>query len=278
MTTNPTSQQLQGLASALPIANQQTQKQLDAARQIQLQQTLGQTPTSGVSRINPIAQQIGVQATQQQAQQNLAAKQTAQNQQTQLGQMALQAKGTENQGNLAQQQSQASDEGFQLGQQLSRLDMRLKNELLDKQLEFRTSQAGQALLNESQLQDFAILKAKDDIELNKYQQLASEATQKKMYMLQVANDKLKQVLNQGYLREGQELTQAMKRDITAQQVALEQKIQRERNAAANRQSMWQVGGMIVGGAIGAVAGGPAGAMAGASVGGGLGSVAGSKLG
>jgi hypothetical protein len=266
-------EQLQGIAKAFPAANQKVQQQLDATRQIQLQQQVGQAPAQGISQVQPIAQQIGQQATQAQAGQQLQAQQAQANQQTQLGQLALQAQGAQNRQQLAGQQSLAQRDIHDISRDLAKVDFRLKNQLIDQQIDIKKNAAGRALLNESQLQDYAITKAKNDIELNKYAQMMEQASKKKLYMLQQANKLLLQAVQQGYLQEGQELTQAQQKELAYQQKALESKIQREQAAAANRQAMFGAIGTVVGATAGAFAGGPAGAAAGAQLGSAAGNIA-----
>lgn len=274
---NTTVQQIQGLANALPVANQQTQQQLDAARQIQMQQAIKAIPTSGVSQVQPAAQQLAVQGAQQQAAQQLQAQQTAQNQQTQLGQMALQAQGMENRQTLADKELANRKELAQSSQRLAQLDMKLKNEMLDKQNQFTVNQAGQTLLNEQQLIDFATLKAKNDVELNKYRQISEQASQRKIYLLQQANKVIQRELGQKFQTEQTALNNALQVELAKAQQALNDKIAKEQAEAANTQAKWQAGGTILGAAAGFAIGGPAGAAAGAAVGGGLGSVANQTL-
>lgn len=277
METNRT-RQLKNLAASFPTANQQTANQLEAARQIQLQGAIGQTPAQGgISQIAPVAQQVGVQQAAQAGAQQVQAAQQATNQATQLGQLALQEKGRELQGQEATRQLGAQRQAQQIDLSLAQLNAKLKNQLIDQQMQFKRDEAGRALLNEQQLVDYAVINSKNDIELAKYQQLAEQAWQKKLYMMQTAQKKIETVLNQGYLKEGQALDQAQKQQLAAAKNALEQKIKRDQARAQNKMAMWQTAGTIVGGAIGAF-GGPAGATAGATIGGAIGGAAGSQVG
>ncbi len=179
--TNRT-KQLKALANAFPVANQETANQLQAGRQLQLQQTIGQMQPQVASTIAP-AQQIGAQQAQaagaiqaQQAKDNAAA-------QTQVGQMGLQEQGRQFR-EAAQQREITTQRLIQQNMNsLAQLDEKLKNQLLDKQMSFDKDKAGQFIISTQQMEDYNMLHAKSVEEFNNKNQIMNQANQRKAQLL-----------------------------------------------------------------------------------------------
>lgn len=260
--------QLEKLALSLPMENQQFARQQQEARLAQLQQQMS-TLSPGTGGVRT-AQQLGAQQARQAGDIQLKAAQQTQAQTQVLGQEALAEQARAKRGRgfeltvaLNQQQRQAAN-------RLNRIDIQLKNNLLDQQLQFKQTQAGQALFNERQLADWAIAKAQSQEEYANYAQAATQMYQRELQILETANKKLEQILKQNYIKENKPLDREMRRQLTEQKAALELSIKKKENAAKNRISMWQVGGQILGAGVAMLStlGAPA-ALAAATIGGGI---------
>lgn len=265
--------QLNKLAASIPVANQQLANNMQAARTTQLQSAIGGMAPEQAGT-TALAQQIGAQQAQQVgAIQVQAAQKTAQQTQ-QVSQMALQEDKMQKSQELFTRQQALNQRNRALTNQLARLDNNLKDRLLDQQLEFKKDEFGRTIWNERQLADFAILQAKTQIDLDKFEQMIDQQSRRRLQIMQTVQAKLKQVLEQNYLREGQELDQATRTFIAEKLRESKLKEAREKSRRASRGAMIQ--GVFT--VAGAVAGsftplGPAtGAVIGAQVGSGLGQV------
>ena len=273
--------QLEQLAMSLPGQNQQIAQGQQQARQIQLQEQIKQAPgTAGPG----FAQQLGAQQAQQAGQIQLGAQKRGQQQAQLAGQMGLEQKAREQRDTGFQQQLAINANQRQTADRLSNLDQRLKSQLLDNQLTFQKDQAGQTFLNERQLMDYAATKARSAEEYANYVQQVNQISQRELQMLQTAERKINQALQQGYIKKGKTLDRELQKELIEKKRILQKQIQDKQNKAANRASMFQAGGVVLGAAAGALAGpavlgtaavalaGPAvvGAMVGAQLGSGLG--------
>lgn len=258
---------LDKLSASFPEANQRVAQGMQEARKTQLQETIKQArPSAGPAQ----AQQLGAQQAAKAGQIQLGAQQQNQQQQTQVGQLGLQQQareqrqtGFEGQIALTQNQRAAADK-------LASLDIDLKNKLLDQNLQFKRDQAGQTVMNQHQLADYALANAKSQEEWLEHQQTVSQAYEKEMILLKHSFDVLSQTLQQGHTKEGKKLDFESKKRIANARIAIEQEMTRKSNDAKNKAAMWRTGGKIIGGIGGGVAGfvsgGPAGAVAGAKMG------------
>ena len=182
------SKQLKAMVAAFPEANQETARQMEAARQLQLQQTIGQISPAAAST-RP-AQQLGAQ---QVAAQGAAQLQVAKDQQAQVekvGQLGLmeQGRGLRAEDTQRGLKSQRLFQDFQ--NELASFDENLKTDLLDKQLQFQKDEGGRTLLNQNQLLDFALLRSKNETEFKAYEQMMNQADKKHIAMLEAAHNRL----------------------------------------------------------------------------------------
>ena len=263
--------QLQKLAGALPGGNQQVQQGLDQARQVRLQQQIKQlTPSAGTAA----AQQLGAQQTAQAGAIQQQAAQAQATQGTQLGQLALQEQSRSGRQVAFGQQIELGQQEQVLANKLSQISRTYKTKLLDEQLTFNKDQAGNTLFKTRQAMDWALSKSKSQEEWNNYVQEAKKVDSRRMAMLAHVNKELSQVLEQGYLKEGKKLDQASRLKIAKYLSETRAELEKSKTSAANKSSMLQAGGTLVGAGIGAVLGGPVGASLGATLGGGLASLLG----
>lgn len=275
-TTNRASQ-LQALASQFPAANQKVAANLAAQNTNQLQQSIAGVGQGTSNTVMP-SQAIGTAATQAAGQASLQQQQQATNQGVQLGQLGLEARGTQLKGEAAQRQLASQSVYNDYAQKLNNLDQSVKNKLLDSQLQFKTDQAGRTLLNERQMMDYAVAKSKSDQDFARYQQTAQEAWAKKLYALNVAQAKIQQALQQEYTKDKQAQDQDLIKRLTAAQVDAQKNLARQQANARNKMAAWQAGGTVLGAGLGAGIGSVlpgVGTALGASVGGSLGGALGS---
>lgn len=269
---------LQNLQKQLPVASQKIASGIQAARDIQLQQAVAKAPTGAA--IAPAAQQTAAAATAQTgAQQVDAAKQMIQ-QAGQLGQLQL----GEQQMGAKQQVFQAQQAGRQQemtnAERLGRLDLSAKQELYDKEIQFKKDEAGRALFNERQLADYAIRNARSDEEYRNYEQKAQLLHKRELQAMESAFSLVMEDLKQRWSLAEQQKDQVAKKQIADMQLAIQKQMEKARAKAANNAAMWQAGGMIAGAAIVVASGGTAAPaiMMGAQAGGGLASIVGSQQG
>jgi hypothetical protein len=256
-----------------------TSKGQQAARDIQLQQAVaasrGQPQTAQTSGA------IGTAAAATRTQQASAGIEGAMKQQGQIAQMGSQQQ--QHEMGMSQQQGQLAlrNESLTGQQRLDRLGRETRREILDSRMQFEQDQAGQALLNDSQLLDYAVMSGKSKQQLADYQQTAEQSHARKSQLMERAHQVVSDALKRGYISKGKQLDQESKRQLLEMKQYAEKQARDKQNAAANRNAMFTAGGTLIGavagGMIGSVAG-PAGIAAGASLGASLGGGAGSALG
>lgn len=260
--------QLKSLADQFPAAQQKQAAAAGAAQTFQTQSALGSMPSQGVGNIVPASQQAGATQVSTAMQSGLQQQQQAVNKNVQVGQLGLEARGQQLQGEAASRGLASNDQYQKYATQLNSLDQQTKNTLLDNQLKFNTNQAGQKQLNERQLMDYAVTKAKSDVDLKQYQQAAEETWAKKLYTIQVAQQRIQTALDQQYQKSKQDQDQALIQQLTQAKVQADKNIATQQADARNKMAAWQAAGTVVGAVAGSF-GGPAGAAAGAAIGGGL---------
>lgn len=260
--------QLRKLAEGVPGANQKVAQGLQQARTTQLQAQIGaMQPGVGGPQA---AQQIGAQQAGQAGQIALQAQQAGQQQAKQIGQMGLQQQQVEAQKRIGEEQREVSAKARDFSNRLNNISNEAKDELLDRQLEFQTDEAGRTLMNQRQLADWAATKARSEEEFRNYQQMATQASQRKIQYLETMHRSLTQAMEQGYIMEGKKLDFEARKNITVMQQNLARKLASEKRHAAENQRRWAAIGTVGGAVIGGIAGGPGGAKTGASVGSGAG--------
>lgn len=274
--------QLKGLAERLPGANQQIQTGLDEARKTQLQATIGQmAPQQGTTQV---IQQLGAQQQQQAGQIAAQGVQRQQNAATQIGQLGLAEAAGQQRAEGFEQQISLSQKDQQLATKLNKVDSRLKNDLLDKQLQFSRDKAGNALFNTRQLADYAAVNARSQEELANYSQMASQVYERKYKIMEAAYRSITTALERGYITKGRELDKKHKLEMAEAARALNEKMNKAKADYANNKAKWSALGTVAGTVIGGVAGSVvpgvgtvAGATLGASIGGTVGGLASDSL-
>jgi hypothetical protein len=270
-------QNLNKLAAAIPMANQQIASGMQQARETQLQQTIGQmTPEQAATP--RLAQSMGAQQAAQASAIQLGAQQKTQQSAVVAGQQAMVQDKIQKQQELFTRSQALSQKNRYLENELARISQSAKDKLLDQQLSFKRDELGRTVWNERQLADYKIATAKDEEDFRNYQQEASNLSERRMKMLTMAQKKLEQILEQGYISNNQKLDQASRLKIVETVAALKRKQARESARQSSNMGMWSGAGTIVGAGIGFVASGgnPYGAVVGAQIGQGVGTAAGAQ--
>lgn len=280
----PRSQQLQSLAAAVPGQQQEQVKQAQSAQTMQVQQAFGygqrqpgQAPTQGQ------LQQMGGQMTQAAGQAQLQAQQQSAERLTQAGQQMLEAKQQQQQNILGQKTLQINKQETQLRKKLYSISKEKGNELWGAQQKFQKDELGRTLFNERQLTDWAITKAKSLEELRNFEQQVALQSERRMKMLQMAEKKIQQELQQQWARAELQRDGQFQLELKQKLHNIKLKIERERAAAASRAARSSaIGGLIgmaAGGALIVASGGTAaplvlaGMTGGGAIGSGLGTLA-----
>lgn len=162
------------------------------------------------------------------------------------------------------------DEGLKLERDLSAISKDAKQELYDKQLEFKRDSAGRKMLSERQLADWMLTKAAGEEDLKNFEQRSQQLHSRKLQLMQAAYAKISQTEKQLAQRGSDLRARQLKLEIAAAKAAAEEKIRKQK---AKKGAM----GMMVKGAFtvaGAIVGGMYSAGLGAGGGAALGSAAG----
>ncbi len=153
---------------------------------------------------------------------------------------------------------------------LASIDNKAKNEMIDAQMKFQSDSFGRTRFTEEQLMDFAVLQAKDQVELQRYADEVRRATDNEIYMIKHASKLLEQeIKNQMELAHTKKDHKYLV-ELRRRQYNLKEKLRKKQADKANRAG---IAGAVFGAAgavIGAYFGGPTGAMAGWQAGQGLG--------
>jgi hypothetical protein len=234
-----------------------------------------QTAMRGLGTQGPVApQQIaaaGAEAVQQQAKAQAQARQQEAQlsvgmQEARLGQQALGQREALQQRKVALGKSLREAEN-----RLQALGMTTKQELFDATMRFEQDEMGRTVFNERQLLDYAATHAKDIEALQDYEQTISQMSERRLRLMQVAQAKIEQALQQAYAQEESTLNQEHKLGLTRAMAAIKEKMAKEKAAAQNRSNIWgAVTGTLAAGIVAAIPGGAAFAPAAYSIGSGVG--------
>lgn len=129
-------------------------------------------------------------------------------------------------------------------QDLSRLGVDVKQKIFDARLQFDRDEAGRKFSNERQLEDWTIATAKSQQELQQKLQLMEQVNQRELLVLEAANAKIAQALENGYLDNKRKLDQASMIKLAEMKQKMERDIQKKQAKAANQRLI--VGGLITG--------------------------------
>lgn len=268
--------QLRKLASSLPGGNEKVAQGLQEARKTQLQAQVGAAaPGTGGPAA---AQQLGAQQAQAAGQIAMSAQGQTQQDLGQVAKLGLQQSALESAQRLGAEERAQSALARKNAQRLTDLSESAKDQILDKQLQFKKDQANQTLLNNRQLADWALTKARSEEEYRNYEQMATQASQRRLQYLETVYARLEQMSKSGYAAEDKKLDFESQKQIKQMAQRMAKKIQQAKTDAAVKAAAWQAGGSILGAAVGGMATrSPGGAQTGAGIGGGAGKSIGSTV-
>jgi hypothetical protein len=259
----------------MPVANQQVATGMQQARLMGLQRAVASSdaPTQRADVQAAGAQQataaggIATGAAEQQVKQA-----------GQLGQLAVADQQTAAAVDVNQRRVAADNAVRQNEAEIAAMGLDLKQDIFDRQMKFEHDEAGRVVMNDAQIADWAILKAKDHQEFESRMQDMKLASERRSQMLEIAHKRIIQEMeniSKGRILDANGKSMARLAQAKAE---IEAKLERAAADAKNRQSMWTMGGTIVGGAAGAYFGdgNPAAIGLGMAVGGAVGSMAGSQ--
>ena len=175
---------------------------------------------------------------------------------------------------------------------LNRVGNDIQQKLFDARLSFEDDERGRKFSNQRQLADYTIMNAKSEQDFRAKAQSVSQASSRKMELLNAAYTKISKALDRSYKSEQGRLDFENQKKIAELKAAMYEAMQREKSRSANNMAMWRTGGRVVGTVVGLAAAGvilyasggsaaPAAALAygaGAKMGGDLGEGAGAAYG
>lgn len=196
---------------------------------------------------------MGASLAAQQGQAQAAAAAGAAQRRQQVGQMQMLEKRREQDAALFERKREIETRARQLESSLGRMDSSLKQNVIDRQLQFREDELGRTAFNQRQLADWAVTQAKSAEEFKNYKQMVQQESEKKMTMLRVAQAKIKQELQQEYQKESARADRDLQLRLTKAKAAIDEKIRKEQAEAANRAMLWNGIGTLAGAGIAAAA-------------------------
>lgn len=244
--------------------------QLQAQQQAQLQQQIAATPTSTIQQLNirDVSRQLGAtQQTQLQQAQLQLTKQALQTQ-TEAAQQVSEAQRFSTEQYYKNATLLLKDKSAELANKLAKLDLKLKNELLDKVYEFEKDSAFRTVFKEKQLADYKLYTAKSEIELKKYEENVRQLSKRKTAILKAAHERVQREISNMSRRSLNQYEQNFLIQLEVAQKELAERLQKEANKKAARAAVISAVTTLVGAGIGAYVGdGAKGAEAGAKIGG-----------
>lgn len=249
-------------------------KQAVEAGKTRLQSAMRGLGTQGPVAPQQIAQ-AGAEAVQQQAKAQLGAREQEMRLAAGQAELGLQNQALVQRQALQQRKTVLAGSLRKAEDSLIRLGMSTKQQLFDASLRFEQDELGRTLFNERQLLDYAVTRAKTIEELQDYEQTVGQISERRLRLMQVAQQKIELELKQIYQEEQNELNQEAKLGLQRAAAAMEEKLKKDKAAAQNRAGMWSaIGGTVLAAGVAFIPGvGPALAPAAFSIGAGLGGAA-----
>ena len=219
------------------VAQQKTDLQLQQAGQQMLQQGLTPQKTQ--------IQQAATQVAQVKGQEQLKATQQNVQQAQQERQVQSNANKVAKVQEIMKSKQKVQADTLKNSELLDGIGMNLRNEYVNKVKEFKKDELGRALLNTRQLSDWAILKAKNEEEYAEYEQMMTQALEKKQAITEQAFKVVSQELNQQWIAAEQAKDQAAMEQIAAIKAEIERKKAEAKKKAALNSQLWITGLTVV---------------------------------
>lgn len=286
--TSSRTTQISQLAGAMPAANEQVARGLQASQRAGLGAQVVQATRQGKTPGQLALQQAAASSQQAQGQVALQAQQQTAAQMANLAQTQMQEDALQKQQLLFQRQQELSKQQQSFSQQLAAFDANLSQKLWQEQMQFEEDEMGRKQWTERQLLDWQLLKTNNIEELEKYEQFATQVSQFELQALEGAYATIMEEIQRQQQLDDLLKDQALEMELVQAKARIEKEMAAAKARDKERAMMWSVGGQIVGTAVGVAVGvaatvstGGAAApvvLAAASAGGGLGSAAGSFIG
>jgi len=159
---------------------------------------------------------------------------------------------------------------------LMNLGSDVKDRIVDSRLRFEKDELGRKFTNERQLSDYVLSNARTQQEFDSQMRGIMKDTDQYILTLDIAEKKLSQALQQGYIKEKGDLDRAQALRLAEMQRKMQEEKQRQIREKRNRYSAISAVFTVAGAVIGSVVG-PAGTAAGAGVGAAVGGAVGGAV-
>lgn len=240
-----------------------------------------QAAMRGLGTQAPVTQQqiaqAGAEAVQTQAKVQAAAQEQQMQLATNQAQLDLQRQARVQQEALQIRKTALNTTIRNAEQALFSLGATTKQQLFDASIAFEQDEIGRTVFNERQLLDYAATRAKDIEELQDYEQAIGQMSERRLRLLQVAQQKIELELRQAFQAEQSALNQEAKFALQRAANDMKAKLEKEKADATNRANMWgAITGTVAAVGVSLIPGGAAFAPAAFSIGSGVGRGLGSK--
>lgn len=261
---------LRSLKARMPAANAGVAQQVDASNLLRAQQVAGAAPAGADSgQLRTAGAGMAASAGQTQVERTAAAAQT----QLAGAQNVVATRRLEAQSAAAGRELHVAANRRANELRLAQLDSETKRELIDARAKFATDEAGRLILNQKQLADLALVKAKSREELANRMQYMEQASKKRLLATDLMYKRATQEIEARTARAIQEGRQDVAQQLAEYKRQIQEAYMAEVAEAQNRAMIIQ-GVLGIGGAVaGGIFGGPMGAAAGYSAGSGVGAMA-----
>lgn len=221
----------------MPVRNKLIADQQKAARALQLQQAVsGMTPQQAPTAAQ--ASQMGASMAQQAGQQQVERAATAVEQAGQLAKLGQQEQALAGAARLGAQEQELRESRLGQVERLAALDASAKQELFDRELQFKKDANNQTFFSERQLADYKRASATKDEEMRNWANTAQNIHKKNIATLEAMYNKMAEVEKNNFMVGQQKLDQAAQQELMELKRDTERRIANAKRKAANTSAMW----------------------------------------
>lgn len=249
MVESSTQRGLAAIAGNMPVRDKLIADQAKAARALQLRQAVaGMAP--GAAPTKAAAAEMGAAVATTAGQQAVSAAGKQVETAGQLAKLGLAEQSQTGAEKLAAMQTAGRKEALDQTQRLAKLDQRAKQELFDKEMQFKVNAANEAQFSERQLMDYAVRNAQKAEDFTNWKQKSQMLHSRNLKILEAVEARLTQAIEQGYLDKENKLNQQQTRELAEIKQAFARRIAEAKAKAANTAAAWGAAGSLlqVGGA------------------------------
>lgn len=231
----------------MPVRNASAMTGVQQANALGVQSLAGQMTQKAVQlpSIKQAAQQVGAAQATATGQQQAQVAQQASQQASDVGRLNLQAQQNVAQNTAALRKVALDKQGLTNQAKLANMSSDAKQELFDKNMQFKRDEAGRAYFNERQAADWAVTKAKTAEEFENYKQRAEQAYDRQAAILDALHKRLAQELE----NETRKSIQDTNQEYTKQLYEYKQRIKEAQRKAAAKKSksgaIWSAAGTVM---------------------------------